>query len=448
MRILIVGAGEVGFHLAKIFSHENHQVVMIDINEEKINRAEQSLDVKGIHGSGSSIQTLVEGGIKETELLIAVSASYEVNIIACMLAGKFGVPRKIARVRNPEYTQPGAILSPEQLGIDLMINPELETAQEIVRLIRRAAATDVVEFASGAIQLVGLRLDGRAKILSKKLHEVSKSIPELTFRTVAISRNERTIIPTGDDYFHEGDQIFVVSKTESIPEVLDLCGKKNELIEKIMILGGGRVGRLVAQELEKDKALDIRLIESNRWKSQFVAEQLQHTLVIQGDGTDVDLLASEGIIDMDAFIAVTDDEESNIITSLLARHLGVQRTITMLSQANYIPLMKSIGLDAAVDKRIITANAIARFIHRGEVVSVATLKGIDAEAIELVARERSKITKKPLRNINFPDGAIIGAVTRDSQVFVPVGETQIQAADKVVIFTLPKAVTNVEKMFE
>lgn len=447
MRILIIGGGEVGFHLAKIFSKENHEVVIIEQDKQRIEKLRETLDILAIEGSGSSVETLVKAGIEKARLLIAVSASDEVNIIASMLADKFNVEKKIARIRNQEYTSPDAVLSPEQLGIDLIINPEFETAKEIVRLIRRSAATDVIEFANGAIQLVGVRLDSAAKIISKKLVEVSSSIPNLTYRTVAIYRNGRTIIPTGEDYFLNGDQIFVVSKTESVPELLELCGKTDETIEKIMILGGGKVGRMVAKALEKDRKLDIRLVESNAHKSQFAAEQLRHTLVIQGDGTDVDLLASEGIIDMDAFVSVTDDEESNIITSLLARHLGVRRTITMVTQANYIPLMKSIGLDAAVDIRITTANAIARFIHRGEVVSVATLKGIEAEAIELVAQKGSKITNKPLRQTKFPKGAIIGAVTRNGKVFVPVGESYLQPDDKVVIFALPKAVENVEKMF-
>lgn len=448
LRIVIVGCGEVGFHLAKIFSREGHQVVILDTDSAKINRAEEAMDVLVIKGSGSSVATLGKAGTKEADLLIAVSAIDEVNIVACMLADKLGVPKKIARVRNQDFSDENALLTPSQLGIDLLINPELETAHEIVWLLRRAAATDVFEFADGAIQLVGLRLDSKAKIIGQQLHKVSLSMPNLTYRTVAISRKGRTIIPTGQDYFYDGDQIFVVSKTDAVPHLLEMCGKKDEKIEKIMILGGGKVGRIVAKELENDKNLDIRLIESSRSKSHFVAEQLRRTLVIKGDGTDVDLLASEGIVDMDAFVSVTDDEESNIITSLLAKHLGVKRTVTMVTQANYIPLMSSIGLDAAVDKRIITANAIARFIHRGEVVSVATMRGIDAEAIELIAHHGSKITKKSLRQFSFPKGAIIGAVTRNGEVFVPVGDTVIQPDDKVVVFTLPKAVADVEKLFD
>lgn len=420
---------------------------MVENDHDKIARVQESLDVLVIEGSGSSVQTLSKAGIKDADLLIAVSALDEVNIIACMLADKLGVDKKIARIRNEDFANENTVLTAKQLGIDLIINPELETAQEIVWLIKRSAATDIFEFAEGSIQLIGLRLDSSAPVIRRQLFEVSQSLTDLTFRTVAISRKGKTIIPTGEDYFHVDDQIFVISKTDSVPELLELCGKADESIEKIMILGGGKVGRLVAKELEKDKNLDIRLIESSRTKSQYVAESLERTLVIQGDGTDMDLLAAEGIIDMDAFISVTDDEESNIITSLLAKHLGVRRTITMVGQANYIPLMSSIGLDAAVDKRIITANAIARFIHRGEVVSFVSLPGIDAEAVELVAGKKASILKKPLHKIKFPKGAIIGAVNRNGDVFVPVGNTQIEANDKVVIFALPKCIEQVEKMF-
>ncbi|MCG8605998.1 Trk system potassium transporter TrkA [bacterium] len=444
---MIIGGGEVGFHLANTCSKENHDVVMVDSDRTKVLRAEESLDILAMKGSGSSVATLVKAGIKEADLLVAVSSADEVNIIACMLADKLGVPRKIARVRNQEYADPNAVLTPKHLGIDMIINPELETANEITRLLRRSAATDLIEFADGRILLVGLRLDSSAKIISKRLREISASIPNLTFRTVAIFRKNRTIIPTGEDYFLNGDQIFVVSKAESVPDVLELCGKSDERIERIMILGGGKIGRMVAKELEGDKHVHVRLIESSRRKSEFVADQLKRTLVIQGDGTDVDLLAAEGIIDMDAFVAVTDDEESNIITSLLAKHLGVRRTITLVSQTTYVPLMNSIGLDAAVNKRILTANAIARFIHRREVVSVATLQGIDAEAIELIAQEASQIIKNRLQDLKFPTGAIIGAVERNGEVFVPVGDTRIEPKDKVVVFALPKAVESVEKMF-
>jgi len=448
MRIIIIGCGEVGFHLARIFSRENHNVVVIDNSREKISRVEEALDVMVIEGSGSSVDVLARAGIREADLMIAVSAIDEVNIVACMLADKLGVKKKIARVRNQDFSSDKPIITPGDLGIDLIINPELETAHEIVWLIRRAAATDIFEFADGAIQMLGLRIESNSPVLHKQLLEIGATQPDLIFRTVAIFRKGRTIIPTGKDIYCDGDQVFIIAKTDAVPAVLELFCKAFERIDKLMILGGGKVGRIVASQLENDKNLQITLIESSQTKSQFVAEQLRRTLVIQGDGTDIDLLASEGLSEMDAFVALTDDEELNIISSLLAKHLGVKRTITMVAQASYIPLISSIGLDAAVDKRLITANAIARFIHRGDVVSVVSLPGIDAEAIELIPREGSKITKNKLNNISFPKDAIIGAITRDGEVFVPVGGHQVKAGDKVVVFTLPKFVAKVEKLFE
>lgn len=447
MRILIIGAGEVGFHLAKTLSNDAHDVTIVDTNPEKCARVQEQLDVLVVEGSGASANTLVEAGIKNADMIIAVSALDEVNIISCMLANQFGVQRKIARVRNSEYTLNNAVLKPEQLGIDLMINPEQATAEEIVSLIERSAATDVVDFAEGKIQVIGIRLDPKAPIINRTLREVSEGIPELTFRTVAIFRHERTIIPSGDEYFRRGDQIFVTAKTESVPEVLKLCGKNDERLDKVMILGGSQVGRAVAKLLEKEYDIDIRLIESNREKSERVAEELERTLVIHGDGTDIDLLAAEGLIDMDAFIAVTDDEETNIIACLLAKHIGVRRNIAMVSRAEYVPLMPTIGLDAAVDKRRITANAISRFIRHGEIVSVASLRGTGAEVIELVVQPHSKVVGKPLRRAKIPEGVIIGAVARGELVFVAIGETVLQPDDKVVVFTLPKARESLELLF-
>ncbi|MDZ7344859.1 MAG: Trk system potassium transporter TrkA [candidate division KSB1 bacterium] len=447
MRIVIIGAGEVGFHLAKTLSNEAHDVTIVDTNPEKCARAKEQLDVLVVEGSGASANTLVEAGIKNADMIIAVSALDEVNIISCMLANQFGVRRKIARVRNSEYTLNNAVLKPEQLGIDLMINPEQATAEEIVSLIERSAATDVIDFAEGKIQVIGIRLDPQAPIINKTLREVSEGIPELTFRTVAIFRHEHTIIPSGDEYFRRGDQIFVTAKTESVPEVLKLCGKSDERLEKVMILGGSKVGRTVAKLLEQEHDIDIRLIESNREKSERAAEELERTLVIHGDGTDIDLLAAEGLVDMDAFIAVTDDEETNIIACLLAKHIGVRRNIAMVSRAEYVPLMPTIGLDAAVDKRRITANAIARFIRHGEIVSVASLRGTGAEVIELVVQPHAKIVGKPLRRAKIPEGVIVGAVARGDEVFVAVGDTVLQPEDKVVVFAIPKARESLELLF-
>jgi len=447
MNILIIGAGQVGFYLAQMLSRENHDVTLVEPNTDRYHRAREQLDVMVIQGSGSSAATLKQAGVEKCDMIAAVTGIDEVNIVSCLLANKFGVNFKVARIQNPEFSQRSGVLNAQDLGIDLMIHPEEETAREIVLLIRRAAATDVVEFEDGRIQMVGIRIDVNAPILNKTLTEISRDNPDCSFRTVAIFRDGHTIIPGGEDFVRRKDQIFVVAKTETVSQVLELCGKGDERLQRVMILGGGRVGRSVAMELESDKGIDVRLIEASQSKSEFIAGQLKRTLVIRGDGTDMDLLATEGITDQDGFIAVSDDEETNIISCLLSKHLGVRRTIAMVNRADYLPIMSSIGLDAAVDKRRITADAILRFIRRGKVVSVATLRGVEAEVLEIETAKNASITNKPLKLQKFPSGAIIGIVSRGDSVFVPVGDTVIESGDKAVVFALPDNVAKVEKLF-
>lgn len=445
MRIIIVGAGEVGFHLAKILSQERHDIVVIDKTPENVARVNESLDVMVIEGSGTDIRTLKQAEAAEADMLIAVTTVDEVNFTACLLAGKLGVKKKIIRVNDPHFlSEPGGP-SPEDFGIDLMIYPEGLAAQEIVRLIRRSAATEVLEFAEGEIQLIGIRLDQESPLLNKKLKELVATFSNLPFRAVAIFRGIRTIIPSGEEVFKKGDQVFVISKTEMVPEMLRLAGKETQRLEKIMILGGSGIGRRVAEQLESE--ISIKLIESGKAASTELADVLTKTMVIQGEGKDLDLLATEGIIDMDAYIAVTRDEEDNIISCLMAKHLGVTKTIAHVEKLDYLPLANTIGIDALVNKKLSAANAILKFIRKGEIVSVATLHGVDAEVIELIAQKGSAVTKKPLRSVDFPEGAIIGCLIRGGSVEIPVGTTQIKPQDRVVVFTLPKSIRDVEKFF-
>ena len=448
MKIIVVGAGEVGFHLAKMLSNENHDIVIIEDKQENCLKAQENLDIIAIQGNGASIEKLIEAGVRDSDMLIAVSNSDEVNIVSCILANKFGVEKKVARVRNPEYTSKDALITPEQLGIDMMIHPEEEAAAEIIRLIKRSSATDVIDYKKEGVQILGIRIDSRdASIVGKPLNEVTKEFSNIIFRTVAIYRNGRTIIPKGKDLIFYKDQIFIIAKVEYIHSILKLVGKEDEKINSLMILGGGKIGRLVATELEKMKDIDIKLIESDREKSQIIADQLNRTLVIQGDGTDIDLLATEGLSDMDAFVALTNDDEDNLISSLLAKHLGVKRVLALINKFEYIPIINSIGLDAAVSEKVSTIDAILRFIRRGKVISVATLKEIDAEVMEIVAQEGSPIANKQLKEIGFPNSAIVGAIFRDNEVIIPVGTSRIEPNDKVIVFALPEAISKVEKYF-
>ena len=445
MRIIIVGAGEVGLHLAKILSQERHDIGVIDKDPERVARVNESLDVMVVEGSGTELKTLKQAEASEADMLIAVTTVDEVNFTSCLLAGKLGVKKKIIRVNNPQFlSEPGGP-SAEDFGIDLMIYPEGLAAQEIVRLIRRSAATEVLEFAEGRIQLIGIRLDQESPLLNKKLKDIVATYRNLPFRAVAIFRGIRTIIPSGDELFKRGDQVFVISKTEMVQEMLRLAGKESQRLEKIMILGGSGIGRRVAEQLESE--ISVKLIESSKAASTELADVLTKTMVIQGEGKDLDLLATEGIIDMDAYIAVTKDEEDNIISCLMAKHLGVTKTIAHVEKLDYLPLANTIGIDALVNKKLSAANAILKFIRKVEIVSVATLHGVDAEVIEMIAQKGSAVTKKPLSSVSFPEGAIIGCVIHDGSVEIPVGSTQIKPQDRVVVFTLPKSIRDVEKFF-
>jgi trk system potassium uptake protein TrkA len=445
MKIVIIGAGEVGFFLAQRLSLEKHDLVIIDSDPERCGHAQEALDVSVIEGNASSQGVLKEAGLESTDMLIAASGVDEINLIACMIASKMGVRRKIARVRNPDYYEKSSILKPEDLGVDLFIHPEEEVIEEITRLLMRASASEVVEFENGKILVVGLKLDGQCPNLNKPLKEIGIEEERRNVRVVAMLKGEKTIIPTGEDYFSRNDQIFVVAKRESLPHVLSLTGKTDQKLERIMILGGGKIGRGLAEKLEKQ--IEVTLIESNREKSVKIASQLKRTAVYQADGTEIDTLAREGLLNMDAFVAVTSDDETNILSCLLAKHLGIHKTIALVNKPTYLPLLPVIGIDSTVNVRLSTASAILRFIRRGTILSAATFHGIDAEAIEFEVMKSNKVIGKPLKDLGLPKGSLIAAVVRKGEVFIPYGKSSLEPGDKVIVFALPKAISSIEKRF-
>lgn len=446
MRIIIIGAGEVGFHLARRLSYEKHDLVLIDQDTEKCDKVIEALDVSVVQGNGASQNILKEADLESADMLIAASGVDEVNILACMIASKLGVKRKIARVRNPDYYSKSSILSSKDLGVDLFIHPEKEVTNEIIRLLMRAAASEIVEFENGKILMVGLKLDSNCPNLNKQLKDIGTEEQRRNFRIVAIWKGDRTIIPTGNDYLHKNDQIFVVTKMDSLPQVLYLTGKADQKLEKIMLLGGGLIGQGVARKLDK-KNVNITIIESNREKSIKIAGQFKKSMVVNADGTDLDVLVREGILNMDAFVALTSDDETNMISCLLAKHLGIQKTIALVNKATYLPLMPAIGIDSTVNVRLSTANAILQMIRRGEILSVATFHGIDAEAIEFEVKRDNKITLKPLKRLGLPQGSLIAAIVREAEVFVPYGDSVIMPGDRAIVFALPQAIPSLESRF-
>ncbi len=446
MKIIIGGAGEVGFYLAKELSLAGHDITVIDIEQEKIEQVENSTDVIGVRGSATSFRTLREANIDETDLLLAVTSVEAVNLSSAILAKRLGAQKAIARVSHAEYIADENRKTLNELGIDYIIYPEELVANEITRLIKRAAASDVVEFEKGKLTLLGIKIDKNAPINRKSMIEIGKEFPSHSFRIVAIKRMMRTIIPVGDDVVIEGDQIFVLTTPEGISTIMKITGKENTKLENIMILGGGRIGRKIAKNLENE--INIKLIESNAEKTTELADYLQNTLVIQGDGRNIDLLAQEGIVDMDGFIAVTEDAETNIITCLLAKHLGAKKTIAQVDNVDYIPLTHTIGLDSLINKKLIAANTISRFVRKTNVISNITLFGIDAEVWEFVVSEGATVTKKPVRDLKLPENMILGGAVRNDEGFIIVGDTQLQAGDKVVAFALPEVYPKLEKLFK
>ena len=437
MRIIVIGAGEVGFEIARILSREQNDVVVIDVDEGAIEHVKEKLDALTIKGNATSATVLEQADIRRAGMLIAVTAIDEVNLIACMMASRLGVPTTIARVRSDEFVHEGSILRAHDLGINMIIHPEESAAEEIGRLIRRAGASDVLSFCEDRLQLVGMRVHGASALIGKSMVEISKDHGDHPFRVMSIIRGVRTIMPTGADVIRENDQVFVLAASRDMRYVVRAMGHDDRRFRNVMILGGSRVGARVAEELAGLGDLHIKLIDPDPIRCEELAGRLPGVLVLRGSGTDIDLLAQEGLSEMDAFVAVTDDEESNLVTCLLAKHLGVRKTVALLSKGAYIPISNTIGLDAAVSTKLAVSREVMRFLRGKHVLSVATVLGLDAEILELTVDERSPITAKPLSNLKMPKGMLVGARLHDDHLEVATGKTHIEAGDRMVMFVLP-----------
>jgi len=446
MRIVISGVGDVGFHLARQLSQENHHITVIDPDESKLERADAACQVLTISGSSTSLNNLRDAEVGEADLLLAVSSSEEVNITTCILAKKMGARKTLARVSNAEYVAEDAIINFAELGVDHMIYPEDLAAQEIVKLIERAAATDIHDFENGRLTVIGLRLEDTAPVVRRTIQEISQELgSDIDFRIVLINRGGKTTIPSYDMELRAGDQIILMTKPEGLKTVLKLAGKEKTKFSNIMILGGGKIGRACA--LLMQHKFNVKLLELDSDKSMELADKLDHTLVINGDGRDMELLDEESIKDMDAYIAVTEDAETNIISSLMAREMGVKKTITYVENAEYTQLTQAIGIDSLINKKLIAANVITRYVHHTEIISLSQIHGMDAEVMEFVVPPDSLVTRAPVRELKFPRGGILGGVVRGSEAFIAVGDTRIMAQDRVVVFVLPGCIKAVEEFF-
>lgn len=446
MRILILGAGEVGFHLARQLSDEGHDVVIIEENRDRVRAIEDSLDAMVVHGNAASLSSLEEAGIARTDLLLAVTSLDEINLMACLSASQYKVPIKIARVSKPDYFAHSAILPPERMGVDRMINPERECAIETYQLLQSAAATEFAQFEGGMVQLIGLRVREGAPIAGRTLAELGANQRRSRYLVAAIVRDGLTIVPRGDDRVQAHDQIFVIGEPQHLPEILPDAGHKAFTLRRVVIAGGSREALLLAQMLEEHR-IGCTILETNRARALALAETLGSTLVLHGDATDLDLLEMEGVGDADGFVAFTGSDETNLLSCLLAKNLGTRKVIALIERMNYIPLVARVGIDAAVSPRLSTVNAILSYVRRGSVLSVATLKGTAAEAIEFDVTANFRYAGVPLGEARFPEGSLIGAIVRGDRVIIPRGTDAIRVGDRVIVFTLTSAVPDVEALF-
>ncbi len=445
MRIIVAGAGEVGSYLAKMLSNENHDIVVIDPDEEKLKLISSHVDVMTVEGSAASPYILNEADVKKTDLFIGVTPTEELNILSSVLSKNMGVSTTIARIENEEYLFHNNKEAFIRMGVDSLISPERLAAMEVIGLLKQTGTTQVHDFSGGKLSLFAIKLDKHAPIINKTLIESTGMQKGFDFRAVAITRNGKTIIPSGLDQFMENDLIYVITTKTGITKLLQYSGKKPLHVKDIMILGGSRIGTRIAKELENH--LNIKLIDFEREKCICLADKLKNSLVIHGDGRDIDLLIEEGIKNMDAFIAVTGNSEANILSCLHAKKLGVKRTISEVENIDYIDLAENIGIDTVINKKYISASHIFSFTLQANVASVKYIAGGDAEVLEFVVKEGSRVTEAPLKDLNFPTNTIVGGIVRGKSCFIAMGNSEIKANDKIVVFALPESIALVEKLF-
>ena len=451
MKIIIAGAGEVGSHLAKMLSNEANDITVIDQVPERLEALSANADVVTVEGNPSAIEVLQRAGAEHADLFIAVnpSASQDVNIVSAMLAKKLGSKKVTARINNEEYLSYENRYLFTEMGIDLMFYPEKIAAGEIAELLKRTASSESMDFARGKLQIGVFKLDEDSPLIGMNMAEFSAAAAEdgQKFRVVAIARGDKTIIPKFDTKFKYHDLVFIVSKREGMDMLMTYIGKRNIEVNSVMILGGSPTGEILARQMAK-QIESVKLIEMNREKCLELSDKLpNNVVVVNGDGRNSDMLLEESIKEYDAFVAVTNNSETNILASVAAKSLGVARTIAEVENIEYIRLAESMGVDAVINKKLITAGRIFKFTLRDKVRFIKYMSGTNAEVLEYIVSPDTAITKKPLKDMNFPKNAIIGGIIRGNESYIAVGDTHIQAYDRVAVFALPETVKEVDKFF-
>ncbi len=445
MKIIIAGAGDVGIYLAKMLYQAKEDITIIDVDSEKLSYIDSHFDFMTVKGSATSIEVLKNADIKRTSLFISVTEVEEVNITSAILAKKLGAKKVIARITNKEYAQPENQSYITDLGIDELIYPELLASDEIQNTLNQTGAQKSYEFDNGELSLFEIRLAESAPIVGKTLQEVTHDSDEFDYRTVAITRDGETIIPHSSDVFKANDLMYVICNPEGISRLMKYSGKEKFVIKDLMIMGGSRIGKKTA--LNCEKKCNVKLLEISSTKAEILTEDLTKTLVINGDGRDAALLKEEGIMGMDAFIAVTGNSETNILACWHAKKLGVRKTIAEVENMDYLDIAEKMGIDSIINKKLIAASKIYAHVMAGQITKVQCLTGTLAEVLEFEVPENARIIRKRIRDHKFPKQALIGGVVRNGKSFIAKGDSKIMTGDHVLVFALPEAISKVTKFF-
>ncbi|MCG6907669.1 MAG: Trk system potassium transporter TrkA [Desulfobacteraceae bacterium] len=446
MKIIIVGAGEVGYHIASRLALENKDVVVVDKNPEALRRFTDNVDVQVVQGSGSSPRVLEEAGIHEAEILLAVTDSDETNLVACLMTNLLSpTTKKLARIRQADFDKFHATFRENAPHIDTVINPEIEVVKTIDMLLSVPGAVEVGEFADGRVKFVGIQIDPDSRVAGVKLVNLREKTGPIRPLIAAVVRDEELIIPRGKDRLLAGDIVYLICEDSKLIETLAVFDKRAEPLRRAMIIGGGRIGFRLARLLQK-RGVSTKIVEKSTEHCTRLAEELDGVVVLCGDGSDQNLLAEENIQDMDVVLTLTNDEETNILASLLSKRLGARKTITKVSKFSYFALMPAIGIELVVSPRLSAINTILQHIRRGKILSAIAIKGERAEVMEAVALETSDIVGTPLKGVPFPNGSLVIAIIREENVIIPSGESVIAPGDRIIIFAERTAIPKIEKI--
>lgn len=445
MKIVIAGAGDVGFHLAELLAYEDKDIVLIDTDQDVLDYASTHLDVLTIKGDSGSPTVLERADVERANLFLAVTTSEKTNLVSAILAKKLGARQTIARVNSVEYLTEENKEMFRELGIDTLISPQELAAAEITRLLQQCSFTDIFEFENGKIALAGITLEEGSRLINVPLSNFKQFCTVDNVRPIAVLRGHQTIIPHGDTVLRRGDHVYFITKRANIDDLNELVGKRKVKLKNVMIIGGTPLALATAKRLEQD--YNVTLIEKDKDVCKELADALKNTLIIHGDPSNINLMEEEGLSRMDAFIALTPNSETNIIASLTAKNFGVYKTIAQVENKEYTHISQNIGVDTLINKKLIAANNIFRFVRKGRIEAITSLHGVDAEVIEFVVTKSNQLTKKNLRELHFPQTALIGGVIRGEESLIPNGDFRLEINDRVIVFAMPEAIGKVEQLF-